>query len=76
MMAVFIVACVVCVNGTEIVPGVWAKDKEIWATMWSHENPNLRRKPVPEPQGDGYDPRRPESKPRMFRSWQQQQTQL
>lgn len=72
VLAICVVSCVVCLNGTEVVPGVWAKDKEIWATAWSHENPNLRRKLIPEVQGDGYDPRRPEVKPRMFRSWQQQ----
>lgn len=76
VLGVGFVSCLVCLNGVEVVPGIWAKDKEIWATAWSHENPNLRRKPVPEPQGDGYDPRRPDVKPRMFRSWAQQQNQL
>ena len=76
MLAVLLVSCVVCVNGTQVVPGSWFEDKEMWATLWSHQNPNLRRK-MPEPViGDGYDRRQPDTKPRMFRSAAQQAAQL
>lgn len=74
VLAAGFLSCLICLNGTEVVPGVWAKDREIWATFWSHENPNLKRAPVIEPQGDGMDRRQPEVKPRMYRSFMQQQT--
>ena len=38
----------------------------------SHEDPNLRRKLVQEPTGDGFDRKQPAQKPRMYRSAAQQ----
>ena len=73
---VFLLTCLICINGTDIIPGLWGKNKEQWATMWSHTNPNVRRKPPPEEKGDGYDRKPPAEKPKMFRSQAQQQAML
>ena len=68
-----LLSCLVCINGTAIVPGIWTQSKEPWAMLWSHTNPMLRRKPPPEVVGDEYDRKLPAVKPRMFRSAAQQQ---
>lgn len=72
VLALSLFTCIVCINGTDILPGSWARNKEIWATIWSHEDPNLRRKLVQEPTGDGFDRKQPAQKPRMYRSAAQQ----